>query len=509
MYPKEYNDNLKFRADIIVKAEKDKELQSLLMAKCKEDINFFVNVFCWTFDPRKDQPHLPFVTYEFQDEHLVKMVECAERGEDFAFDKSRDMGASWMAVAFQSWAFLFPHWSILYGSYKEGYVDLKGNMDSNFERLRYVLDKLPIWMKPPDMLDKYMNISSKDYGCDIAGDAGENFGTGGRRRVVMMDEFSYWQHDKTAHRKTADVTRCRMIWGTPNGRFNVFGKIMTNHVDYRDLKMVRDRLLWRLHPEKTQEWYNEEKKRRTAYDMAVEIDLSYDTSIQGAVYRDFENIVTLKRAEFDAELPLYTSWDYGRDMTAIIWWQKNLQTNEVFIIDSFQKSAAEMPEIRIDFFAAFVTGEAIQGWGYTQSEMSLIEKHNAWRHSYAGHYGDPYNGGSKTINTTSSIKDELANHNIYITDNTDSTLEERINKTHAALPRVTIDDSLADLIMAMQQSRYPQVKEGSQATREKTKPIHDANSHYRTAFEYFIDNEPRSQKINRANRVSPNKYEIY
>jgi hypothetical protein len=43
----------------------------------------------------------------------------------------------------------------------------------------------------------------------------------------------------------------------------------------------------------------------------------------------------------------------------------------------------------------------------------------------------------------------------------------------------------------MVQSHYPQVKENSESTTEKTKPVHDENSHYRTAYEYFISNEPQ------------------
>lgn len=508
MYPKDYNENLKYRDNVITKAQKDKELRSLLMAKCKEDIVFFLNVFCWTFDPRKEESHLPFITYEFQDTHLHKMVECAEKGEDFVFDKSRDMGASWMAVGFQVWALLFKQWSVLYGSYKEDYVDEKGNLDSNFERVRYVMEKLPKWMKPNDLVDKYMGISSNKLGCDISGDSGMNFGTGGRRRVVLMDEFSYWQNDKTAYRKTRDVTNCRIIWGTPNGRFNVFGKMMTNHQEYRHIKMLKDSILWRKHPEKTQKWYENEKLRRTAFDMAVEIDLSYDMSVQGAVYRDFQNMVTFNPVQYNPQLKTYTSWDFGRDMTAIIWWQKDINTNELFIIDSFQKSAAQMPSIEVDFFAAFITGEPAQGWEYNQMEMDLIEKHRPWRNSYTGHYGDPYNSDSKTINTSSSIKDILSKHNIYISFNRESSLEERIRKTITSLKRITIDDSQSDLIMAMQQSRYPALKEGGEATKEKTKPIHDANSHYRTAFEYFIDNEP-SLRLSTAKRSGPNKFEIY
>ena len=44
------------------------------------------------------------------------------------------------------------------------------------------------------------------------------------------------------------------------------------------------------------------------------------------------------------------------------------------------------------------------------------------------------------------------------------------------------------LFRSVSQSRYPD--ETKQMTSEKTKPIHNEFSHFRTALEYFADNEP-------------------
>ena len=49
---------------------------------------------------------------------------------------------------------------MLLGSYKEDYVDAQGNMDSAFERLRYMVKRLPKQMRPKDLLNKYMNLSA-------------------------------------------------------------------------------------------------------------------------------------------------------------------------------------------------------------------------------------------------------------------------------------------------------------------------------------------------------------
>ena len=69
-------------------------------------------------------------------------------------------------------------------------------------------------------------------------------------------------------------------------------------------------------------------------------------------------------------------------------------------------------------------------------------------------------------------------------------MEERIRKASLAFRRTFVNDELSELIQAITQAKYPQLSERSQATTERTKPIHDATSHFRTSMEYFYDNEP-------------------
>ena len=128
-----------------------------------------------------------------------------------------------------------------------------------------------------------------------------------------------------------------------------------------------------------------------------------------------------------------------------------------------------------------------------------MRKHKVWEGNYVRHFGDPYNADAVQTNTRSSIRTILQQYNITITTNTDTSLENRIRKTHLALPRIEIDASCVDVIQAMIQSRYPDDTKGM--TREKTKPIHDLYSHYRTAFEYFIDNEPQQQVQSNKNMI--------
>lgn len=491
MYSKEYESNLKERANLLIKSKDNIELQKLIFKKCENDVLYFFNLLLWTYKPKavwnEWEPtcnNLPFITYLFQDEFILDIVWCIENQQDNSTEKSREMWYSWMILWIAVWGFLFKWRSWLIWSYKENYVDEQWNMDSSFERIRYILDKLPIWIKPKDIISKYMSVSSKELWCQLWWDAWENFGTWWRRKWVFMDEFALWRADEKAFRKTKDVTNCRIIWWTPEWKFNIYWKIMTNHPDYIHLKIKKFRLHWTAHPLKTQEWYEIQKSNRLKLDVAKELDISYDDSVTWSVYPEFTTKVNIKKIEYNANFKTYTSWDFWRDTNCVIIWQKDFQFNRLKIIKSFSKVNRD-----IDKFAAFIVWKPTNWFDYTQYELEEIE----WMsniNSYTNHYGDPYNWNSKTTNAKKSIQEILWELWIYLTLKTWTTLEDRITNAGLSLNRVDIDEQNYILIESMIQSRYPPTKENSTATSEKTKPIHDENSHYRTAFEYFIDNEP-------------------
>lgn len=485
--PKTLVDNMQYRIDLIAQAEKDPVIQQILMKRSAADPIFWINSFGYTYDPRLSMPNIPFLTYKYQDDYILDVIKCIEEWQDNITEKSRDMWFSWMIVMIAVRWFIFHGWSGLMWSYKQEYVDNKWDMDSLFEKMRYVIDMLPLWMKPQDLTQKYMSISSKSLNAEIGGDAGENFGTWGRRKWVFMDEFAIWQNAEKAFRKTRDITKCRIIWWTPEGRFNLYGKIMTNHVDYKHLAIKKFRLHWSLHPKKTPSWYENEKNNRTKLEIAQELDISYDNSVSGAVYKDFLQVCKFGKYEYDYNLPLYTSWDFWLDTNAIIFVQKDHKTNANYKIRSVKRVGWDIRK-----FAAFVTGKPTQWFVYDEEDLVEIDKSKAYK--YTSHFWDPYNLESEhTSWWKSSIAKELEEFGIYFSNREDMrkwTVEERIRKTTLALPRFFVEEDDVDYIHDLVNAKYPKIKEWSEWTQERTKPIHDTTSHYRTATEYYFDNEP-------------------
>jgi len=91
---------------------------------CKADPLYHLNVYGFTYDPRKEPSEIPFITYPYQDKLIADFHDAIRTGEDLVIAKSRDMGATWLLIA------VFLHrWqfgglcSFLLGSRKEEYVD--------------------------------------------------------------------------------------------------------------------------------------------------------------------------------------------------------------------------------------------------------------------------------------------------------------------------------------------------------------------------------------------------
>ena len=491
------NKSVKDRQEYIAQVQqnnKEKRLEILkytsaegwvtIIRKCKEDPIFFFNMFLWTYNPRLDKPHVPFITYPYQDDFIKQIIEAVETGIDVWVEKSRDMGLSWTMLWIFLWWFLFKERSVLLWSYKEDYVDAQGNMDSAFERLRYMIKRLPKQLKPKDMLSKYMNISAP-WCWEISGDVWVNFWTWGRRKVVFMDEFALRPRDETALQKTKDVTECRIFWWTPNWTSNVYWKVMTNHKAYRHLLNKKIRLPWRLHPLKTNVWYEFQKMTRTATDLAQEVDISYETSVVNAVYPLFLQMATKGTYVYDVNRHTYWSRDFGRDSIAFCLRQKDFQTGNVFLIKSFRRVNWNIKD-----FAGLVLWKpyAWNSWVYDERDFKIMKFMQLVR--FHDHFWDPYNSDSRTVVSDDSIRKALSEMWINLTTNRKSTLRERITKTQLGMNRLFYDKDNYEREQSIIQSHYPQKSENRELTTEQRQPVHDENSHFRTCTEYFFDNEP-------------------
>lgn len=159
----------------------------------EQDPVAFIQDWCWTYDPRnaeRDLPvDMPFILFPRQIEFVHWLWDCVKNEDNGLAEKSRDMGATWVCVAFSVWLWLFRKGaSIGWGSRKEMLVDHLGDMDSIFEKVRYTIDRVPFFAKPAKFNKrthlKFMTCINPDNGSAITGEAGDQIGRGGRAQPL-------------------------------------------------------------------------------------------------------------------------------------------------------------------------------------------------------------------------------------------------------------------------------------------------------------------------------------
>jgi hypothetical protein len=245
LVPKHEQENIEWREKLLREAENDTILQADLLAACKESLLYWINAFGWTYHQfdvdsvtgqriESVSPHVPMITWERQDELFNKFEEHLKLGKDILIDKCRDMGASWCAVFFMHWLWLFhpkgPQ--LLELSRTEPYVDETGNMKALFQKHDKINEWLPEWMRPPDCLPggKYrtkMHMLNILTGACIDGEATtEHAASGDRRLVALLDEFAKVKPGIGAKMRSAtrDVAYMRIVNSTPAGAGTEYAK---------------------------------------------------------------------------------------------------------------------------------------------------------------------------------------------------------------------------------------------------------------------------------------------
>lgn len=310
-YPKEYRENLAWRRETLLKAKND----VVYREKCKrlffEDPLYAFNCYYWTFDLRKKpNHHIPFCTYDFQDEVILDLVDAIKKSsgsnpQDRLIEKSRDMGVSWIVILVFEFLWLSPGggYDFLLGSRIEDYVDKKGDMRTLFEKARYNLYRLPSWLQPkgfsPKQHDNFMRLINPESGASITGESNNpSFSTAGRYAAILFDEFAKWEgNDHKAWTSSGDASPCRIPVSTPWGAAGKFYDLA------HDTKIKKHTLHWSLHPDKREglycvwprsvrntgdvdesnwiglrsTWYDSQTndRSRTKSDIAQELDIDY------------------------------------------------------------------------------------------------------------------------------------------------------------------------------------------------------------------------------------------
>ena len=99
--PKDRAQNLQWRAKLLKMAEDNPQLQQDLYTACSKSVLFWINAFCFTyriFETETDTVNmgrimqsrtadLPYVTWEIQDKHILKIEDAIDKAYSVLSDK--------------------------------------------------------------------------------------------------------------------------------------------------------------------------------------------------------------------------------------------------------------------------------------------------------------------------------------------------------------------------------------------------------------------------------------
>jgi phage terminase large subunit len=242
----------------------------------------FITEWGMTFDPRNAEisrpPIVPFVLFERQEACLDWLLARWQGREDGLIEKSRDMGVSWLCVAFAVWMWLYHPGSVVgFGSRKEEYVDKIGDPKSLFWKVRQFISLLPVEFRPEGWDEgkhaPHMRVLNPENGASIVGEAGDNIGRGNRTSIYFKDESAFYEHADAIDAALSQTSNCKIDVSTPNGAGNAFyrkrhgGKIKVFVFDWHD------------DPRKGKEWYAKQCEILDAVIVAQEIDRDYESSV--------------------------------------------------------------------------------------------------------------------------------------------------------------------------------------------------------------------------------------
>jgi phage terminase large subunit len=263
----------------------------------------FIAHWCDTFDPRNAADPdmlttMPMVLFPRQVD-LVDFLHALVLGKaNGLIEKCRDMGATWVCVAFSVWLWIYlPGSAIGWGSRKSELVDKLGDPKSIFEKIRQCIRGLPREFLPAGFdADKHMTsmrVLNPANQSTIIGEIGDEIGRGGRTLIYFKDESAHYEHPELVEAALGQNTNVQVDISSVNGLGNVFHRKRKAGVVWaRGNAMVRNRanifiMDWSENPLHTQEWFDNQKESKESEGLghifAQEVLRDYAGSVTGVI----------------------------------------------------------------------------------------------------------------------------------------------------------------------------------------------------------------------------------
>lgn len=247
----------------------------------------FISQWGMTFNPKNVGTPIPvvmpFVLFPMQRDWLDYVYRKWTTKEPGLTEKSRDIGISWLAMAFSVTACLLnKNMDIGFGSAKEENVDSAGDPNCLFHKGRMFIRGLPVrftggWDVANKAHSSHRKLLFPATESTIVGASGDNIGRGGRTSIFFVDESCHIERPHLIDASLSANTDCRMDMSSVKGMANSFAeKRFSGNVEVFTFS-------WRSDPRRTDEWAEKKRKEVGPVVWAAEYEMNYSASVEGVI----------------------------------------------------------------------------------------------------------------------------------------------------------------------------------------------------------------------------------
>jgi hypothetical protein len=280
---------------------KSKQSQIAEIVKCGKDPVHFMNKHLKIQHPLRGL--IPFKTYPFQDD-------CVTEFNDHRFNivlKSRQLGLSTLVAAYAVWQAVF---------YKDKNILIiatKLAVAQNFIRkVKTYLKSMPKWLLVPVITANNKQQVEFSNGSQIkAVPTSEDAGRSEALSLLIVDEAAFVRNFDELWMglyPTLSTGGRAILLSTPNGVGGQYHEIYTK-ADRKENEFNPIKLMWDVHPERSDEWFNKETKNMSQKQVAQELLCDFASSGDTFLTNDIlENIRITTRNPIEKSGPENNVW---------------------------------------------------------------------------------------------------------------------------------------------------------------------------------------------------------
>ena len=278
--------------------------------KCVQEPSYFINQFCTIQHPQRGK--IKFQLYPFQFDVLKEY----EKNDYNVILKSRQLGISTLSAAYALWMMLFQNDKNVLCI-----ATTKDTAKNLVTKVRIMYDGLPSWLKTQIVENNKLSLIFKNGSQIKALASTESAGRSEALSLLILDEAAFIDKIDTiwtaAQQTLATGGQCLAI-STPNGVGNWFHKTWIDAKDGVN-KFNTIKLHWSAHPDRGQEWRNEQDKNLGPSQAAQECDADFLSSGRSVVdpailewYKEKMCCEPTEKSGFDRNLWIWGYPDYSK-----------------------------------------------------------------------------------------------------------------------------------------------------------------------------------------------------